>query len=110
MLDQLGKGTIVALLSAVLGYAVNGILGVLIALFIALVIALVLWTPLRGWLGLPPPKEVRSGSTFARLRGVGSAVLERNESTAGTFVDARDSSDLSTRDNVHNPELGAGVR
>ncbi len=70
------------LAAVALAYLAAGPLGAAICGVLAVVIALVLWTPLRGWLGIKPPaKNVPAGD---RLR-------------TGVVV-ADDSSDISVED------------
>jgi hypothetical protein len=57
MLDRVGKAVTSMLVAVVLGYVAVGALGAAICGGLAVVIALVLWTPLRGWLGISAPAE-----------------------------------------------------
>jgi hypothetical protein len=57
MLDRVGKEAFVMLAAVVIGFLAAGPLGAAICGVLAVVLALILWTPLRGWLGIPPKQE-----------------------------------------------------
>lgn len=50
-----------------LGYVAAGSLGAAICATLAAMIALVLWTPLRGWLGIPPKKAENAAEATGRV-------------------------------------------
>jgi hypothetical protein len=52
MLDRVGKEAFVMLVAIALGFLLGGPTGAAICFALAATIALVLWTPLRGWLGI----------------------------------------------------------
>jgi hypothetical protein len=56
MLDRVGKEAFIMLVAIALGFLLGGPTGAAICLVVAVMIALVLWTPLRGWLGIQPSK------------------------------------------------------
>lgn len=53
MFDRVGKEVLVMLVAIALSFVLGGPVGAAICFALAAMIALVLWTPLRGWLGIP---------------------------------------------------------
>jgi hypothetical protein len=93
MLDERGLAVFLMLISIAASYLTGGVLPGIICLALAAMIALVLWTPLRGWLGIPPAKK---GSVVDRP----AEHVGYRDSPGSTVVRVRDSKDVINIENV----------
>jgi hypothetical protein len=88
MLDRVGKEAFVMLAAVVIGFLAAGPLGAAICGVLAVVIALVLWTPLRGWLGIPATKRsLDSSSGRVGYRGRPGSYGDLLKATFGEGLD-----------------------
>ena len=111
MLEERAFAVFLMLIAVAIGSAVYYVGGVLvICLVFAVVIAVVLWTPLRGWLGIPPPKRERLSSsgmsgpsnrrgrpTFLKLSGKIKGLTVEDNKTFGDidFTNVDENADIT---------------
>ena len=93
MFDERAFAVVLMLISIAVGYLVGGRLVGVICLALAAAIAIVLWTPLRGWLGIPPatragkPTPPPGGRTGYRGRPGSTATFRRTRFGEGLDTD-----------------------
>lgn len=121
MLDERGLAVFLMLISIAASYLVGGVLPGIICLVLAAMIAVVLWTPVRGWLGIPsakskstPPTQAdEPGSTVIRVRDSTNVRANRNvgigtdsvvEADNVTGLEAKGNVGLQATDDPGDPE------
>jgi hypothetical protein len=97
MLDDRAFAVVVALISIAGGYLLGGRLGAVICLLLAAVVVVVLWTPLRGWLGIPKPGG-SSRRTGYRGHPGSTATFRRTRFGSGLDTDIDNEGDIDVDD------------
>jgi hypothetical protein len=100
MLDRIGKEAFLVLIPIPVGVLLGGPTGAAICLALMAMIALVLWTPLRGWLGIPPHLTESRGRVGYRGRPGSTATFRRTRfgETLDTDIDNEGDIDVDDSD------------